>query len=457
MSELKILLKNNFNIFLGSLKGKKNRRLNASMITLLLLGVLGVLGLYSYQAWIMCEGLGAFGLQDVCLFHAVSMTLLVMVFIGVARVSGKANGNDTEFLMSLPLKKINIILSKLVGRYLFDLMFVVLLLLPYIIIYQIVTNFSIYLTLVSLLVILLFPFLSIGISYICDFIITRIFNKIRLGNFLKTMFVLLVFVVLMSLMILKSFTYGTANPTNLEEYFSDRIFSNLVLKILIDPSVLVFVLFLALMFIPFAVGLGLYVCNYGKSFGKYINKNLDLKFSNNTSGFVGLFKKEVRSYFTKPAYFVNTILGATILPIVAVFIMIKGAEGVLQFFGIGIINTTDFSFWITIIFLFALSMCFISACSVSLEGKQFWLLKSSPIKESTIFLSKISLHFVILETVSLISLILMNFALKLPILQFLLISAIITIFVLLTAVSGLFVNLMFPKMNWSDETRVVKQ
>ena len=178
MSELKILLKNNFNIMLGSLQGKKNRKSNISMFLLLLLGAIGLLSLYSLQAWSMFDGLGSLGLQDVCLFHGLTTALTVMVIIGVMRVAGKTKGSDTELLLSLPLKKINIILSKIVNKYFFDLIFSIILLLPYIVIYQIYSGFSIYITLMGCLVILMLPLLSVGISYICDFIISRLFNKL---------------------------------------------------------------------------------------------------------------------------------------------------------------------------------------------------------------------------------------------------------------------------------------
>lgn len=46
-SNLKILLKNNFNILLGTLQGKKNRKSTTTAVTLLVFGVLAVLAIYS--------------------------------------------------------------------------------------------------------------------------------------------------------------------------------------------------------------------------------------------------------------------------------------------------------------------------------------------------------------------------------------------------------------------------
>ena len=143
MSNLKILLKTNLNLMLGRLQGKKERKPTLIAFILLLLGGLGIFALYSYQAYSMFKGLGSLGLNNLCLFHAYLTALSVMVIIGVMRVSGNTKTSDSELLLSLPIKKRDIIISKTINKYLFDLFFSITLVLPYIVLYQIFTRISI--------------------------------------------------------------------------------------------------------------------------------------------------------------------------------------------------------------------------------------------------------------------------------------------------------------------------
>ena len=52
-SNLKILIKNNLNILLGTMQSKKNRKSTRAAVLLLILGVISLIALYSFQAWNM--------------------------------------------------------------------------------------------------------------------------------------------------------------------------------------------------------------------------------------------------------------------------------------------------------------------------------------------------------------------------------------------------------------------
>ena len=57
MSNLKIIIKNNFNMLLGRLQGKKNRKSTVTAVTLLALGMIGIFAVSLLQAWSMFKGL----------------------------------------------------------------------------------------------------------------------------------------------------------------------------------------------------------------------------------------------------------------------------------------------------------------------------------------------------------------------------------------------------------------
>ena len=172
MSNLKILLKNNFNMLLGRLQGKKKREFSSVAIALLIAGSVGLIALYSLQSWGMFVGLGSHGLGKLLVFHGIITTLTTILIIGVMRVTAKTKGSDTDFLLSLPIKKRDIVISKLISEYLFDLFFCVMLLLPFIVMYEITAPvFEINVLIFGIITVLFLPLLSVGISQIMKFII----------------------------------------------------------------------------------------------------------------------------------------------------------------------------------------------------------------------------------------------------------------------------------------------
>ncbi len=110
-----------------------------------------------------------------------------------------------------------------------------------------------------------------------------------------------------------------------------------------------------------------------------------------------------------------------------------------------------------IILLFSLYMTSITSSSISLEGKTMNITKSLPIKTTTIFNSKLlfaillELPFITLSTI----LVSIKYKFNILIILLILISAILII--LLNGIIGIIINLKYPKLNYSNDTEVVKQ
>ena len=83
MYNLRILLKNNYNLLIGRLFGKKQNVSSISATLFLVLGVLALLAMYTLQAYGMYRDLSIVHLEKVCLFHAILPSLSVIVVIGI--------------------------------------------------------------------------------------------------------------------------------------------------------------------------------------------------------------------------------------------------------------------------------------------------------------------------------------------------------------------------------------
>lgn len=456
MSNFNILVKNNFNILLGTLQGKKNRKPVVVAFIILLLGIIGIYSLYFFQAYSMFVGLGKIGLNKLVLFHGVLTSLSVMIIIGVMRVSGKQKHNDTNLLLSLPIKKVDIILSKILNKYIFDLFFSILLFSPFLILFLIFEAFTIKTLVLGILFILLIPLLSVGISYILDFIISRVLNKTRYANFFKSIISTFIFILVMALLLLKTSFYGSVKIETLEEYFKNRPITNFLLNYLLNPNLLNIIITILIFVVPFIIGTILFYINYGKSFSSYSSRYTDIKLNKTNNEFFALLKKDFNYYISTPAYVTNTIIGPILILIVAILVCTTGINKINSLFFTNF-NKTSIVFFISIVYCAFIALSSISCSLISLEGKNFWILKTNPINEKKLFLSKALLNYFIVLPFLTLSIIILSIYLKVNFIEFLILFLIPNFYTIVYSFLGLYVNICLPKLDFVEETQVIKQ
>lgn len=457
MTNLGILIKNNFNMLVGKFSGKKQRASTVSASVIFVVSVLGLIALYSFQAWIMFDGLGAFGLGKLCMFHACTTTVSVLAILGIMRASATEKTNDNDLLLSLPLKKHEIVISKLINKYLFDFFFVALLFLPFLIIYQIRCEFDAKILFMGIILTLLLPLFSIGISHIIDFLFSRLFNKSRMAKFFKSLTTTIIFIIVMCLLLVITSTYGTIQTPDIEAYFAQRPITNLLLRFMFTPTFTVVLLICLMTIIPFLIGFGLYISTLGKPTISYKPKTTTPKFTESKNPFRILLQKEFYNYATTPAYLINTIIGVVLIFAFGIFISVTGNDGLSSMFGgIGFSNTLLAGI-ISLIFCFSSSTVFITAPSISLEGKSFWFVKTQPISISAVLWSKALLHIIIIEPVIILSSIILSISLQFSFIEFLIVLILPTLHCLIMCFMGLLLNLWLPNFEWENETMVVKQ
>lgn len=455
MSNLGILLKNNFNILIGRFQGKKQQRSRTVATVLLVVMLVGIFALYTFQAKMMFDGFAPENMTSLAVYHSLIIALSCSVIIGIMRISAKSKTDDSELLLSLPIKKRDIIISKTVNVYLFDLFFDALFLLPYIILNLIYTGFNLYFLLFGLLLVLIMPLMSIGITYICDFIMVRLFNRFKGAALIRSMFSILIYLLVFALLLLKTFTYGTTELATLDEYFADRFFTYMFFKALMYKDIGAIFFVLALTIVPFVIGMLLYSLNYGKTFAGYMPKDGSLKFDSPKSEFGSLIKKELSTYATIPAWIVNTIIGPLFI---LVFAILGASLGFNKLFGsFGVVLKKEYLVPLCTLFISALvGMTQITCASISLEGKNMWIIKSSPISERKFLTAKALLQVIIVEPVIIIAAIILSIVLKAgftDILTLLFIPSLLNTFF---AFMGVLINLCLPVLDFEDETKVVK-
>ena len=99
----------------------------------------------------------------------------------------------------------------------------------------------------------------------------------------------------------------------------------------------------------------------------------------------------------------------------------------------------------------------ITCSSISLEGKEWWIIKSLPVKTKDLLDSKLLLNLSIILPFWLVSEVLFIIALKPGVMELLWLVVIPVIMVVFSGVFGLTINLKMPVFNWENEVAVVKQ
>ena len=185
------------------------------------------------------------------------------------------------------------------------------------------------------------------------------------------------------------------------------------------------------------------------------------KISKQCSPEKAFFKKELRRYLSSANYMLNTSIGSIFMLLVSVAILIY-APTIREI----IVSSADgdgtnlpriMSVMALGIAMLLSANNFISAPSISLEGKTLWIIKSLPIRPKTAFSAKSALHFVITAPFTLFASIVLSVVLRLSPLSAIICVLAALAFVLLCGRSGVIINLAFPNVKWTNETIAVKQ
>jgi len=450
MRNVWLLLKNYFICGIGNLRRKNSR-------TKTLIGITTVVGLYAaffslilmFMLFLAKSSTQAIpGAEDNNLISSVlAMGFIMSVFIAlvfaIQKITGGQKSNDTELLLSMPIKKVEIITAKALSNFVFNLAFVVLFFLPSIIAYFVYTTFNFVALMGCLLVLLLIPLATVGLSSIIDFFVTICFSNSKLGNFSKAIFTLLTLFGILA--VYEFFSINLENPTVMASVVNWMINFNPVIMI------------------PFILGaLVLF------SLGCWLNARLlnretrttqfkATKISNKvTTPLKSLLKNETNRYFNSPALMINTLMGPLGVIALTIWIAIDKGNTFLQLISVFGFSNDALYLVFGLIFAGLAVLTYPSAVSISIEGKQLWILRSMPISASTVLTAKALFNILLMGPLTLLAGIILLLILKISLLNFAIMMLIPLITIVLVSYSGVLINLFFPKFDFENENTLIK-
>lgn len=371
------------------------------------------------------------------------------------------DAKDNDLLFSMPIPTKIIFVARLSGIYIAALIYEAFVFVPSVVIYFLNCGFDISVLISSLLCVVLLPLAAVSVSCVFGWIIALFISKIRNKGIVSVVSSILFFALYYSVSLkfnsivnliitnageigefIKKYLYpiylaGNACCGNL---FSLIIFSGMIILV-----------FVAIYFIISSEFLRLATAKHGLKKRIYSEKkvvSLPVR--------VTLLKKELLYFKSSPVYMLNSALGSVLLIVFAVIVAIKGRELPGYFYAAGF-SEKSIPVIMCMVSCFAASTNNITSSSISLEAGSLWLIKSVPVNIRIIFFAKVMLHMIITWIPSFICNIIIAVRFDAdPILGAMLIIFSF-LFVLLCALSGLEINLMLPKLDWTNEAVPVKQ
>lgn len=166
-----------------------------------------------------------------------------------------------------------------------------------------------------------------------------------------------------------------------------------------------------------------------------------------------LVEREWRRYFASSVYVVNTLTGELMMVLLAVGVALAGREAVDQLLGLpGAVDRT------LPVLLGAMPVIMpLTACSLSMEGKSWWMTQTLPVSRRELIWSKVNLQLIVALPFYLVSEAALIVALRPGLAEAVCLLAVPAAYILFGARAGIAVNEKFPVFDWDSEVKVVKQ
>ncbi len=464
MSNLFRLTKINF---LSLLNIKKSTKKHQKILSVLLvIFVVLLLSFYLYMGYdYIMKGLILLNIPYILLVLAFCVTSLTIFLTNTYRVNGIIFGSkDYDLLMSLPIKKKTILTSKIISLYLNNLVSLLFFILPALIVYlKYVPTESLFLFffITTLFIIPLIPLIfSIIIGAIIMWISSQFTKKEFFNIILMIIFTILVLVLNYTLSSKSAIDVANISNSILDKFNAIYPLTNIYAKMISLNSFKYFSIFTLISVFTYFIFINLFMVFFNKINNKLIAKqnkvNHQIKTFKTDKPIKSLLKKEATRYFSSPIYVLNTSIGLILLLIIVIASFFLGAskiETLIGFPGLldNIVKKGPF-----IISLFVAMSC-TTYPSISLEGKNLWIIKSLPINAFRIFMSKIIFNLYITIPAIIISAILLAILLNYTFLNFILLLIIPILMTVFISIMGLLINLKFPRFDWKNEVAVIKQ
>lgn len=465
MTNLWSLVKIEFSKSFSKTSIKENKAKSSGFFTLV--GFVVILGialssLYSYIYGNIFKEAGMSPAPLVVLFAMV--TSLLTLFSGITQSKGIFTGKDYDMLSALPLKKSEIIASKVINLYLVELLYSAIIMIPNGVVFYIQTKDIMFLYNGFILAIFISAF-PLVVSMLFAFLTSMISEKFKYGNLVSLFFYILL------LGASFSFSFFISKSGSLEE--QANIFTNIssvakwfnpslfFVDYAVNTNYAFILIFIAINVISVIVVILVISLFYDKIHEVVFSIKADYKYERKQlktkKQLKALLELEFRRLISSKLYFINSVIGLIMAIIMSGFLgftFSKVSPFNLSEEMLGYVQT--YAFAGAILVCFGIGITNTCAVAISIEGQNFWLVKSLPLDYKKYMWAKLLLSLILMIPVSLICSTLVVAFIQPNWVAILSIYLIPILYSVLNVFLSLLVNLRFYKLKWRNEQEVVK-
>ncbi|MDD3339816.1 MAG: hypothetical protein PHS82_13285 [Lachnospiraceae bacterium] len=454
---------------LNALRYETDRRKRNRTIAVYVSMALVILMMMAYS-FLMAYGYGFLGMSNAVPGFALVISSVVTLFFTFIKSNGFLFAfKDYDMLMALPFTTGTVITAKFLYMYINNLLFSLCVMVPMGVGYAMWVHPSAITYVIWLVIAVATPLLPMSVAALAGGLIAAVGSRFRFKVLAQVILSLIGVMAIFGL----SFSLngagsngeffrrigdiGKVMETQIHRWYPVSIWTDAAVN---EKSILALLGFLL-------VSVGVYGVFVAVTSIKYktINtalmshhaaSNYKMRKQESHSAIHALVRKEVKRFTSSVPYLMNMGIGAILAVIGSVVCVIIGPEKLLASMEINVIPKQ-----ITYIVPFAVGMFLTMTCttcvSLSLEGKNLWIVKSLPLDTRTIFKSKMIFNMLLVAPAGIISSLCFAFVLKVDV-------ATLLIYILLTLVSvgfsttfGMWAGIRFAKFDWENEIEVIKQ
>lgn len=451
---------------LGSGKNGKVKMASKGKIVLLallylyLLVIFGFLFFSTFSQLVVFSAMG-FGWVYFAFYAVFSFALMIMGSAAVAKTQ-IFDAKDNDLLLSMPIKPSDIIVSRVMMLVLINLIYFMVVLIPAGLAWTLGVGFSVIGILAFILLSAALLLLSTAFGVFLGWVIALVSRKSRNKTAISVLFNLLFlgayFYVYASAQ--QYITYVIANGNEIAGKLKAILPLYWFGSAISDGNILGLILALLICLIPFAV---VFVI-LEKTFNKIIaDSSATVRIKERKAKFdavspkKALMRHELNRLMSSSPYLINSGMGVIMAIIAAVACIVKGKDLMTQIMASGSGDISGIAALVLLIVAaFLIGMVYFTSASISIEGKNLWILRSLPVSTRDILDTKLKLHIRAVLIPAVLLWIAINYCIYIDAVFVVYSFVMIALYVVLTANIGLIENIKHPVLDWQDEVIAVK-
>ena len=402
------------------------------------------------------------GLQELIPAYMVAVSSFSILFLTIFYSNGILFGSrDIETLLSLPLKSSDIISSKFMFMYLLNFLIGFIFMLPGGIVWVLNGSLNVLQIILYFTSMIFVPLIPMCIAACMGMIVVAVSSYFKRKNVIALIFS---FVMIGIIGYIAVSAMKSGNADSIEIMLSKQItalypISGLFVQHTNFPMYIGMGLFIAFSTAVFYIFVKIVAMKYGllNTLAKTTSRYSDNKKSyNRKSIFLALYKKEMGRFLSSYMAVLNAGLGVILLCVFSIFLLFNSVEQIGESSGIENINEYLSNF-APLFIASILSLSCPAASAISLEGKNIWILQSSPVKVKMILNSKIAVNLTLHLIGYMISIFAFTLKLDMNFIQVINLIIVPICYSIFITVIGISLNKKYPNYEWESEMMVVKQ